>query len=110
MFDHMMKEEGVSEIFEKHQLEERDVTFIKELINGPTSTSEVWFSILREGGWGEGEFENRVFLFSSALCLIHLQMQQSRGAWLHPQARVWLLPVGLNEPAKHPKSSEISCF
>ena len=40
MFDHMMKEEGVSEIFEKHQLK-GDVTFIKELINGPTSTSKV---------------------------------------------------------------------
>ena len=40
MFDHMMKEEDVSEIFEKYQLKE-DVTFIKELINGPTSTSKV---------------------------------------------------------------------
>ena len=35
---------------------------------------------VRRGLGGEGEFENRVFLFSSALCLIHLQMQQSRGA------------------------------
>ena len=41
MFDHMKNEEGVSEIFKKYQLKDTDEIFIKELINGPTSTSEV---------------------------------------------------------------------
>ena len=45
--------------FEKYNLTERDVTFIKELISGgvekeeTTCTSEVWFRILCEkAGWG----------------------------------------------------------
>ena len=97
--------------FEKYNLTERDVTFIKELIAGgvleaTTCTSEVWFRILCEkGGVGGGRVNVKIGFPSekciqsftshtgtknnfSSFSLCWMQIQQSRGAWLHPQACV----------------------
>ena len=44
MFNHIMKKEGVSEIFKDYDLKERDVIFIRELIKGSplkATTNEV---------------------------------------------------------------------
>lgn len=60
----MMMRNKLSSSFEKYNLTERDVTFIKELIAATVlettiCTSEVWFSILCEkevGEQGQGDY------------------------------------------------------
>ena len=70
----MMMRNKLSPSFEKYNLTERDVTFIKELIAATVlettiCTSEVWFSILcekRVGEQGQGDYESKVFLQKNA--------------------------------------------
>ena len=57
MFNHMLDKNKLVTSFEKYNLTEGDVIFIRELIAGEvlkatTCTSEVWFRILCEKGGG----------------------------------------------------------